>query len=220
VLAEYWKDAPPGMATFLSNHDIFAGRRLWDQLEGDVARYKLAAAGYLLQPGTPFIYYGEEIGLPGIPGLPGDQPIRGPMSWTADVRGAGFTRGVPFRPIAPKVASNNAAAQATDPGSLLNFYKAMLKLRNGHPSIRRGSFEASRADGLMLSWQRRFGGEHTVVAINYAGQPGRAALATLPVGARLVPLFPAGAESLTADPGGQVSAPMAAQSVAVWRVQR
>jgi glycosidase len=50
------------MATFVANHDIFAGERLWDQLRGNQAQYKLAAASYLLQPGTPFIYYGEEIG--------------------------------------------------------------------------------------------------------------------------------------------------------------
>ena len=63
-LAEYYRTASPTMATFLSNHDIFAGRRLWDQLDGDAARYKLAAAAYLLQPGTPFIYFGEESARP------------------------------------------------------------------------------------------------------------------------------------------------------------
>jgi alpha-amylase len=65
-VADVLPQASPTMATFVSNHDIFAGRRLWDQVGGDVARYKLAAAGYLLQPGTPFIYYGEEIGQAGV----------------------------------------------------------------------------------------------------------------------------------------------------------
>jgi alpha-amylase len=41
--------------------------RLWDQVVATSAAYRLAAAGYLLQPGTPFVYYGEEIGQAGIP---------------------------------------------------------------------------------------------------------------------------------------------------------
>jgi alpha-amylase len=72
------------MATFVSNHDIFAGRRLWDQVGGDEARYKLAAAGYLLQPGTPFVYYGEEIGQAGVGATGGRPADPRPMSWTAD----------------------------------------------------------------------------------------------------------------------------------------
>jgi glycosidase len=219
ALLSYWRDAPAGMATFVSNHDIFAGRRLWDQLGGDVRRYKLAAAGYLLQPGTPFIYYGEEIGLPGLhaQGLQGDAPIRGPMSWSDDEPGAGFTRGQPFRPLAPGRAAHNVRTQAADPGSILHFYKAMLKLRNTLPSIRRGSFEAARADGLVASWQRRWAGEHTVVAINYGEAPAPAMLEGLPPGARLQAHH--GATSLVADDGGRLRVSLPALSVAVWEVK-
>src|SRR6185436_1479499 len=81
-LARYYRGERPTMATFVSNHDSFAGARLWDAVDGDVARYRVAAAGYLLQPGTPFIYYGEEVGQAGVPNLDGDQPLRSPMSWT------------------------------------------------------------------------------------------------------------------------------------------
>ena len=56
---------PAGMATMVSNHDAFAGQRLHDQVGGNAAQYKLAAATSLLQPGTPFIYYGEEVGMAG-----------------------------------------------------------------------------------------------------------------------------------------------------------
>ena len=55
--------APHTLASFASNHDQFAGKRLWDQVSGNETHYKLAAATYLLLPGTPFIYYGEEIGM-------------------------------------------------------------------------------------------------------------------------------------------------------------
>ena len=61
-VAGYFRSAPASMSTFLSNHDAFAGQRVWDQLGGNLAQMKLAAASYLLLPGRPFIYYGEEIG--------------------------------------------------------------------------------------------------------------------------------------------------------------
>ena len=50
AVADYFKTAPLTMATMVSNHDIFAGERLWDQVKGDVAQYRLAAASYLEDP--------------------------------------------------------------------------------------------------------------------------------------------------------------------------
>ncbi len=217
-LAAYYRTASPTMATFVSNHDRFAGARLWDQVEGDTARYKLAAAGYLLQPGTPFIYYGEEVGQAGVPGLPGDMPLRAPMSWTADTSTAGFTTGRPFRPVAPNVATHNVRAQLRDPASILNFYKAMLKLRNMRPSIARGSFEASFAEDLVLGFQRQWGKERTLVLINYGTQDASVSVPSLPAAAKAQRLWPRGGAVLRADHNGTARAVVPAQSVAVYRV--
>jgi alpha-amylase len=189
-LARYWHTALPTMATFVSNHDIFAGQRLWDQVRGDERRYKLAAAGYLLQPGTPYLYYGEEVGQAGVTGLPGDQPLRAPMSWAPDTDNAGFTRGTPFRPVAPNVATHNARMQQRDPGSILAFYKAMLALRNGRPSIARGRYAHGFADGLVLGYQRVLGRERTLVLINYGEAEATPRVAQLPAGASLRQLHP------------------------------
>ena len=219
-VAAYYRQASPAMATFLSNHDIFAGRRLWDQLGGDEHRYRLAAAGYLLQPGTPFVYYGEEIGQAGVPGLPGDQPLRSPMSWTADPRTAGFTTGTPFRPPAPNAASHNAEAQRRDPGSLFNFYKTLIALRNSMPSLARGSFEGSFARGLVAGWQRKWAQEHTVVLINYGTEQAQARIEGLPAGARLLSAYPAGsARAAKADARGGASLLLAPQQLRVLLVQ-
>ncbi len=228
-VAEYWLRASPTMATFLSNHDAFAGRRLWDQLGGDERRMRVAAATYLLQPGTPFVYYGEEIGQAGavIPppadGSPpnGDLPLRSPFSWTADA--SGFTRGTPFRPLAANAATHNAQAQQRDPASLRSFYKAMIGLRNAHPSIARGSFERGVAQGLVAVWQRRFAEgserEHTVTLINHDTAPAPAQITGLPPRARLVSLHPAGGATATrADAQGVATLLLAPLSVRVLEV--
>ncbi|MBO9686383.1 MAG: DUF3459 domain-containing protein [Mitsuaria chitosanitabida] len=247
-VADFFKTAPLSMATMLSNHDIFAGKRAWDQFGGDESRYKLAAATYLLLPGTPFIYYGEEIGQAGVDGLPGDEPLRAPMSWNAD--GQGFSAGKPFRPVSPNAASHNAQAQAADPGSLLNFYKAMLALRNSQPAIARGSYEAPLAQGQVLSFQRAWRGQRVLVVVNY-GDEAATATPTLPAKARLASLYPAAgaagsaatqaaskvgaadaadatnaagaagmsAADLRADARGAVSIPLPARSVRVFRLR-
>jgi alpha-amylase len=215
-VATHYQTASPTMATFLSNHDVFAGRRLWDQLGGDVRAYKLAAAGYLLQPGTPFIYYGEEIGQAGVPGLEGDLPLRGPYSWTAETRGAGFTSGRPFRPLAPNVATNNLQAQRADPQSIFNFYKAMLKLRNGLPSLLRGTQQHGFAQGLVAGWQRVHERERTLVLINYGNQLAQAEMRDLPPNARLLSAYPeGGAQATRANAAGQASLWLGPQAVRV-----
>jgi glycosidase len=223
-LASYYRSARPTMATFVSNHDKFAGQRLWDQVQGDERAYKVAAAGYLLQPGTPFIYYGEEIGQGGVTALEGDWPLRSPMSWTADPATAGFTTGKPFRPVSPNVTAHNVQSQQLDPGSILSFYKAMLKLRNTLPSVARGSFEGSFAQGLMLGWQRKWAyenqREHTVVLINYDKRPAAADMSGLPAGARLVSAHPAGGAVATkANAQGKATLLLAPQSVRVLVVE-
>lgn len=213
-VARFFTEAPLSMATMLSNHDIFAGKRPWDQFGGDEARYKLAAATYLLLPGTPFLYYGEEIGQAGVAGLPGDAPLRAPMSWTADARG--FSSGTPFRPVSPNIATHNAQAQAADPGSLLNFYKALLALRNAQPAIARGSYEAPFAQGRVLAFQRAYRGQRVLVVINYGAEAAEVALPGLPPKARLRALHArstlAAASSTAASnaaTGANIAAPVA-----------
>jgi alpha-amylase len=184
-VADYFSKASPTMASFVSNHDLFAGARLWDQVQGDVAQYKLAAATYLLQPGTPFIYYGEEIGQAGVATLKDDPSIRSPMSWQPDAATGGFTSGKPFRPIAPNVLTHNVQMQRADPRSIFNFYKAMLKLRHTRPSLLRGNYQHSFAKGWVAGWQRQAGAERSLVLFNYGPQAEQVLLQNLPSRTRL-----------------------------------
>ena len=82
--------------------------------------------------------------------------------------------------------------QAQEPRYILSFYKAMLGLRNTRPSIARGSFEHSFADGLVLGFQRRLEGERTVVLINYGTGLASVRVPDLPPGQALRSAYPGG----------------------------
>jgi alpha-amylase len=217
-VADYFLTAPDTMATMVSNHDHFAGKRLWDAMGGDPARVRVAAAAYLLQPGTPYIYYGEELGMSAAATDDPDGQLRGPVSWTPS---GGFSSGTPYRPSSTNLATNNAQLEARDPASTLSFYAAMLQLRNAHPSIARGSYAAPRVDGRTMSFQRLLGNEHTLVVINYDEAPGAAKLAGLPANARLQRIYPSGpGGDAAARADGSLAVPAAPLSVQVFLVSR
>jgi glycosidase len=220
AVAEFFKTATASLATLLSNHDEFAGRRVADQFGGDAKAYRLAAATYLLMPGTPFVYYGEEIGMAGGIGLKGDAELRSPLSWTADANNAGFSSTKPFRVLARNFAVANVAAQKADPTSLLSFYTAMLSLRNRIPALANGSYEQAVASGLAMSFQRRLGEEQIVVAINYGTASASLTIAALPARAKLEALFPTIAAAAAADASGLLAVELEPQSLRVFKVQR
>ncbi|MCL5611647.1 MAG: alpha-amylase family glycosyl hydrolase [Chloroflexi bacterium] len=117
--------------TFLTNHDQ---DRVMSVLGGDTNKAKLAAFLMLTSPGTPFIYYGEEIGMQG---EKPDEDIRRPMQWD-NTTNAGFTTGNPWRAPADDFSTVNVAAQTNDPNSLLSFYRDLISLRKQKPALRTG----------------------------------------------------------------------------------
>ncbi len=215
-VAAFPQNAPAGLSTMLSNHDSFAGQRAYDQFGGNLAQYRLAAATYLLQPGTPFIYYGEEVGMAGGGSLSGDPKLRTPMSWTASTATAGFTTGTPYRSLSGNVAGFNVAAQQADPNSLLAFYKAMLALRKAHPAIAAGSYDNVVVDGGAMTFQRRLGADRVVVAINYGTSAAALAVPGLPAGATLRSLFPAAAVDVMVGADQRANINLAGQSLRVF----
>jgi glycosidase len=214
-ITDYWRTAPPGMVGFASNHDSFAGQRLYDQLRGNAARLRLAAATYLLQTLRPFIYYGEEIGMAGAAGLRGDRQLRTPMSWTNNTASGGFTSGIPFRAMAENLETANVAAEQDDPDSLLNFYRAVIALRQSRPSLQTGSYQSASASGTLMTFTRALGQEKTIVVFNYARSDGTLRLSGLPGGATLHRLWPVDGSDLTVDSSGTVAVRLAGQSFTV-----
>ncbi len=166
------------MATMLSNHDAFAGTRVADQLNGNTAQMKLAAAMYLLMPGVPFVYYGEELGMRGATSLGGDWALRTPMPWVAAAPQHGFSSAKPFRAFASNAPQAAADAQQVQEGSMLRHYQALLALRSARPSIAQGSYRPlpTTQDAAVLAFERAWQGsggkapERTVVLINTAAQ--------------------------------------------------
>ena len=215
TLRDYFKTAPAGMATLLANHDGFAGDRLWNQFGGDVAKYKLAAATNLLLPGTPFIYYGEEVGMGSGTGLSGDAALRAPMSWTS--QSTGFTAGTAFRAVANNITSQNVAAQVGVAGSLHSFYKSLLALRNTWPSLSAGTYQFPSVSGSVLAFQRHASAEKSLVVINYGATSASVSMSNLPPSISTTAGFGVGG-ALSSDAAGAASLTVPAQSVLVYKL--
>lgn len=144
------------------------------QLNGDERAMRVAAMLLLSLPGTPFIYYGEEIGLPGDKL---DEMIRTPMPWSGDAC-RGFTTGVPWEPLQTGWQSTNVAAQLDQPGSLLDTYRTWIGLRTRYPALATGSFTTVDVENPALRvFLRELDGARVLGAINLGTGP----IAPMPV---------------------------------------
>jgi alpha-glucosidase len=161
----------------LSNHDRSRAATRY-------GRGRAAAAATLLLTlrGTPFIYYGEEIGMVDGPIPPdrvvdvaGRDPERTPMQWDAGPN-AGFTAGSPWLPIAPDAATVNVAAQRADPDSLFSLYRRLIWLRRSSDALRWGRYVPVSAPRDVYQFAREAARERIVVGINFSSSPRRIAL--------------------------------------------
>jgi maltose alpha-D-glucosyltransferase / alpha-amylase len=113
-------------------------RRLAPMLGGDLRRIQLAFSLLFTLPGTPVIWYGDEIGMGDDLSLPERNSVRTPMQWGDEPNG-GFSRAPAERLIRPVVSRGrfgyrpvNVAAQHRDPASLLNCIEKMIRIRKEH----------------------------------------------------------------------------------------
>ena len=111
-------------------------------------KLKLAAAALLTLPGTPFIYYGEEIGLEnGMPkGKNVDQEKRTPMPWDTQVNHVLTTLDTrPWWPFSSDSNGETVESQISDQTSLLRTYRALIQLRNSDTTLNSGSIKILQA---------------------------------------------------------------------------
>jgi glycosidase len=206
---------PPGSADapFLSNHDQ---DRVATRLAGDAAGLRLAASILLAAQGTPFVYYGEEVGLANGAGA-GDERRRTPMPWDA-TPGGGFTAGTPWYPFAGGRAAANVASQAEEPGSLLSRYRTLVRVRKASPALARGgTARLGTASPAVLALLREAEGERVLVVHNL-GQ-GRATETFSVAGAGVAPLFVDPGASAGPAAAGGFTVTLPGRASAVWRVE-
>lgn len=121
-------------------------RRLPPMLEGDPRRVRMAYSLLFTLPGTPVLFYGEEIGMGENIDIDGRQAVRTPMQWTAD-RTGGFSDAAPGRLVAQPPGDGyapahvNVAAQLEDPDSLLQFIRMLTARYRLSPELGWGTFE-------------------------------------------------------------------------------
>jgi glycosidase len=158
-------------ALFLSNHD---NDRSAVFFRDDETAKKLAAALYMLIPGNSFIYYGEEIGLTGR-GI--DENKRAPIIWSM-TDPTGQTQGPAAMNERPQM-DEGVAEQLAREGSLLNYYRNIIQVKNSHPAIARGIPTAVDAGVKELCcYTVSYRDERLLVAHNLSGEP---VTATLPL---------------------------------------
>ena len=151
-------------------------RRLAPLLERDRGLIELMKALLLSMPGTPVIYYGDEIGMGDNIYLGDRDGVRTPMQWSLD-RNGGFSRADPARLVLPPIMdaiygyqSVNVEAQASNPHSLLNWTRRMLAVRQRHRAFGRGRLRLlSPGNRKILAFLREFeaeGGEETILCVS------------------------------------------------------
>lgn len=153
-------------------------RRLAPLLDNDRARIELANSLLFTLPGSPVIYYGDEIGMGDDIWLEDRDGVRTPMQWS-DAPNAGFSTAAPealYRPVIDNETYGyrqvNVEAQRADPKSLLNRMREMIRVRKAHPTFGRGEIRFLEPNNQsVLAYLRIFGAETLLIANNLSSEP-------------------------------------------------
>ncbi|WP_052459622.1 maltose alpha-D-glucosyltransferase [Tessaracoccus massiliensis] len=161
-------------------------RRLAPLLDNDERQIRLMHALLLALPGSPVLYYGDEIGMGDNIWLPDRDGVRTPMQWTSEMPGAGFSEANPYLfnkpiPCAPPFGAQtvNVADQQANPESLLNWLRHTLQQRRKHEVFGIGAYHELDCLEEVLAFERRQGSTRVVCVNNLTAWPQMAGF-TLP----------------------------------------
>jgi maltose alpha-D-glucosyltransferase/alpha-amylase len=147
-------------------------RRLAPLLDNDLNQMELFTALLLSLPGSPVLYYGDEIAMGDNIWLGDRDGVRTPMQWTPD-RNAGFSTANPGRLFLPATMDPvfgyqavNVEAELENTSSLLQWTRRMVHVRKDHPAFGMGTFsDLGGSNPSILSYAREFG-DDTVLCVN------------------------------------------------------
>jgi maltose alpha-D-glucosyltransferase/alpha-amylase len=150
-------------------------RRLAPLMDNDRRKIELLNSILLTMPGSPIIYYGDEIGMGDNIWLGDRDGVRTPMQWTPD-RNGGFSRADPARLYLPLISDTlygyqtiNVEAQERSPFSLLNWMKRLIQVRKQHRAFGRGTIEFLLPENpQVLAYIRELDDEAVLVVNNLA----------------------------------------------------
>jgi trehalose synthase len=152
-------------------------RRLPPMLDGDPRRLRMVYSLLFSLPGTPVLFYGEEIGMGENLAAEGRYAVRTPMQWTAG-RNGGFSAAAPSRLPAPVVEGGfgpehiNVAAQRRDPDSLLNFMGLLIRRYRECPELGWGEFEVlEQPHRAVLAHRCSWDGAAVIALHNLSAEP-------------------------------------------------
>jgi maltose alpha-D-glucosyltransferase / alpha-amylase len=153
-------------------------RRLAPLMQRDRRRIELMNGLLLSMPGTPVIYYGDEIGMGDNIYLGDRDGVRTPMQWSPD-RNGGFSRADPARLVLPPIMDAlygyealNVEAQSVDSHSLLNWTRQMMALRGKHAAFGRGTIRfLTPTNRKILAYLREYQGETILCVANLSRLP-------------------------------------------------
>jgi len=147
---------------------------------------RVAAMLLLTLRGTPTMYYGDELGMCDVPIAPervqdpweknepglglGRDPQRTPMQWDTSPN-AGFSTGLPWLPLAHDHETRNVDCLARDPSSILTLYRRLIELRRALPALSLGSYAGVASTEHVLVYERAFGGQRMLIALNLSHLP-------------------------------------------------
>ena len=171
------------------NHD---NRRSWNRFgdgKHDAAIARLIATLLLAPRDTALMYYGEELGMSnndpksvdqvkdpiGKTGWPkeiGRDGERSPMQWDAGANAGFSTARSTWLPVAPNYATVNVSTETKDSGSLLNYYRSLIRLRKQNAALREGNLRIVDENNKdVLSFVRAARGITVLVAMNFSASP-------------------------------------------------
>lgn len=188
LISKYYTSLPPSAwpCFVLSNHDMGRNIKPRFSVGWNDCKAKVLAGLLLTLKGTPFIYYGDEIGMENTdiprselkdrygklfyPFYKGRDRARTPMQWNDSVY-AGFSTVKPWLPLHPNYTTVNVEAEETSSTSLLNFYKSLIAIRKKSDALLYGDIRfINQGEADVLIYERTYQNQRIVVLLNFGSR--------------------------------------------------